>query len=221
MQDLIQNIPFATVEAMFEKTAVAVMGVDPAGRIVLWNPAASKLFGYDPPKVFNLRCYELTEGQDARGNLLCCQDCNILRMCRSTKAPNDYLLCTHTISGEDLVLNVSIIAVNTDSTPLALHLFHDVRWITDAARPHPEPLPTETPSAVLTAREQEILGLMVDGNDSHEMASLLHISYATVRNHVQNILDKLGVHSRVEAVVVAMQKHLTEKAPPAKKRDRT
>ena len=221
MQELVQNIPLATLEAMFEKTAVAVMGVNPAGRIMLWNTAATNLFGYDLSKALNRRCYELTQGEDVRGNLLCCPDCSILRMLRSDKVPNDYLLCTHSITGEDLLLNVSMIAINTDNTPLALHLFHDVRWITDAVRPQPEPSQPKPSSVTLTAREHEILGLMVNGHDSHEMASLLHISYATVRNHVQNILDKLGVHSRVEAVVVAMQERLTEKSTQSSTREQT
>ena len=52
----------------------------------------------------------------------------------------------------------------------------------------------------LTGREIEILGLVGDGKTSKEIAEDLFISENTVRNHVRNILDKLGMKSRFEAV---------------------
>jgi DNA-binding NarL/FixJ family response regulator len=55
----------------------------------------------------------------------------------------------------------------------------------------------------LTRRESEVLGLMAEGATNEEVADRLFISRNTVRNHVQNILTKLGAHSRLEAVVIA------------------
>jgi DNA-binding NarL/FixJ family response regulator len=52
----------------------------------------------------------------------------------------------------------------------------------------------------LTGRELEILGLVGEGRTSKEIAEKLYISENTVRNHVRNILDKLGMRSRFEAV---------------------
>jgi DNA-binding NarL/FixJ family response regulator len=52
----------------------------------------------------------------------------------------------------------------------------------------------------LTGREVEILGLVGAGKTSREIADELYISENTVRNHVRNILDKLGMKSRFEAV---------------------
>ncbi len=52
----------------------------------------------------------------------------------------------------------------------------------------------------LTGREIEILGLVGDGKTSKEIADELFISENTVKNHVRNILDKLGMKSRFEAV---------------------
>lgn len=52
----------------------------------------------------------------------------------------------------------------------------------------------------LTGREIEILGLVGEGKTSKEIADELYISENTVRNHVRNILDKLGMKSRFEAV---------------------
>lgn len=62
----------------------------------------------------------------------------------------------------------------------------------------------------LTGREIEILGLVGEGNTSKEIAELLFISENTVRNHVRNILDKLGLKSRFEAVNWAHREGLLE-----------
>lgn len=58
----------------------------------------------------------------------------------------------------------------------------------------------------LTPREQEILALMIRGDDNRAMAERLNISYATVRTHVRSILAKLGAGSQLEAVAKATQR---------------
>jgi len=60
----------------------------------------------------------------------------------------------------------------------------------------------------LTARELEVLELLAEGTPNHELAQRMGISRNTVRNHVQNLLTKLGVHSRLEAVALATREGL-------------
>ncbi len=55
----------------------------------------------------------------------------------------------------------------------------------------------------LTPREKEILGLMAQGLDNRAIAQQLVISFTTVRGHVQNVLEKLNAHSKLEAVARA------------------
>ena len=62
----------------------------------------------------------------------------------------------------------------------------------------------------LTGRELEILTLIGEGQTSREIAENLYISENTVRNHVRNILDKLGMKSRFEAVNWAYREGLIE-----------
>lgn len=62
----------------------------------------------------------------------------------------------------------------------------------------------------LTKREWEVLTLLAQGSSTKEMAAELTISPSTVRNHVQNVLNKLGVHSRLEAIAYAYQHGLIE-----------
>jgi DNA-binding NarL/FixJ family response regulator len=57
----------------------------------------------------------------------------------------------------------------------------------------------------LTAREREVLGLLVEGCSNAEIAGRLAMSINTVRNHNQAILRKLGVNSRLEAVAEAVR----------------
>ena len=64
------------------------------------------------------------------------------------------------------------------------------------------------PAAGLTPREREILRLLVDGRSNAEIAAHLGLSLYTVKNHVRNLLGKLGVGSRTEAVSLALQKGL-------------
>jgi len=57
----------------------------------------------------------------------------------------------------------------------------------------------------LTARQTEILQLIADGVPGQEIARLLNMSPLTLRTHVQNILTRLGVHTKIEAVSVALR----------------
>ena len=64
----------------------------------------------------------------------------------------------------------------------------------------------------LTEREREVLDLMVKGLDNNKIADTLVVSRSTVKFHVSNILSKLFVTSRTEAVVVAIQHHLVSQS---------
>jgi two-component system nitrate/nitrite response regulator NarL len=63
----------------------------------------------------------------------------------------------------------------------------------------------EATLADLTRREREILGLLAEGTSTRRIAEKLDLSRHTVRTHVQNILLKLGAHSRLEAVATGVR----------------
>jgi two-component system nitrate/nitrite response regulator NarL len=67
-------------------------------------------------------------------------------------------------------------------------------------------------AAYLTQRESECLALLVEGLDTSCMATRLGVSPTTVRTHVQSVLTKLGVHSRLEAASVATRYGLLQPA---------
>ena len=68
------------------------------------------------------------------------------------------------------------------------------------------------PSTALTDREQQVLELLVEGCSSQVIADRLFLSMNTVRNHVQNVLVKLGAHSRLEAVATAVRTGLVDRS---------
>ena len=63
--------------------------------------------------------------------------------------------------------------------------------------------PPGTPHPDLTPRQTEVLRLLEHGRSTRQIADELHVTTATVRNHVRNLLRALGAHSRIEAVAVA------------------
>ncbi|MDQ2648416.1 MAG: response regulator transcription factor [Actinomycetota bacterium] len=65
-------------------------------------------------------------------------------------------------------------------------------------------------SPKLTTRELEVLKLVAQGMSNKEIAAELYISENTVKNHVRNILEKLHLHSRMEAVVYAVREKILE-----------
>lgn len=65
--------------------------------------------------------------------------------------------------------------------------------------------PAPDPLSVLTAREREVLQCMVDGLNRVEIAEGLHLSVNTVRTHSQNLIAKLGAHSTLESVSLALR----------------
>jgi len=62
----------------------------------------------------------------------------------------------------------------------------------------------------LTERELEVLRLVAQGLNNREIAKQLFISENTVKNHVRNILEKLQLHSRMEAVMYAVREKLLD-----------
>ena len=67
---------------------------------------------------------------------------------------------------------------------------------------------TPAPGFDLTEREREVLRLMIEGLNNTQIAGKLTVSPSTIKSHVSNILSKLGVASRTEAVTLALRNHI-------------
>jgi DNA-binding NarL/FixJ family response regulator len=107
-------------------------------------------------------------------------------------------------------LGAAVRAVHRGETILAPHLLTEVlRRLKANRRP---PSDTEARLGTLTAREASVLELLVEGFDRARIARELFVSPNTVRTHIQRILTKLGVHSSLEAVALAIDAGLRPRA---------
>jgi PAS domain S-box-containing protein len=204
----------------FDQAADGVLVVDAADRIVYWNLSATELLGFQRDEVLGRPCHEVLRGLGERGTVVCSPDCT-LKACafRGEKVHNFNLFTTHR-DGHRVWLNMSTMCATdfNGQQVVVVHMFRDIdrlhkasdlmgEFLVRAAEVSaPVPLPSKvTIDKDLTPREREVLALLGDGLSSKEIALRLTITEATARNHIQSILSKLGVHSRLEAALYARE----------------
>lgn len=198
----------------FARTADGAFAVGPDGRIALWNGAAEKLLGYGAREALGRACCDLFAALDDAGNRLCYRGCHVMSLVTMGEAVQSFDMRTRTKSGRPVWLNVSTLALPASAAgeALTVHLFRDVTASKSLLALVQErlaaPAAPEANGEALSRRELEILRMIAAGAGTRATAERLHISPATVRNHVQHILDKLGAHSRLEAVAVATRRRL-------------
>lgn len=203
--------------------------IDENQTILFWNRAAQDILGFTADEIVGRKCWDILGGRDELDRLVCHYRCRIVLATLVGNGVVNYDVRAYTKSGEPRWINVSIIpfpAAN-GTTSLIVHLFRDVtekkhnealiRQILDAAeqlrhRPALSPFPSTRPERVhLTEREREILCLLAQGLSTRDIACSLSISQATARNHIQNILHKLRVNNRLQAVTYALEHGLISK----------
>ncbi len=91
------------------------------------------------------------------------------------------------------------------SPSMASKLLNEFAAISKTADESPK-----VPTPRLTDREMEVLRLVAQGLNNRDIAKQLFISENTVKNHIRNILEKLHLHSRMEAVVYAVREKMIE-----------
>jgi DNA-binding NarL/FixJ family response regulator len=77
-----------------------------------------------------------------------------------------------------------------------------------AGLPPPIPSTVDGSAAQLTGRERDVLRLVAGGSTNREIAERLYLSEGTVKNHVSNILNRLGLRDRTQAAIYAREHHL-------------
>jgi two-component system nitrate/nitrite response regulator NarL len=127
-------------------------------------------------------------------------------------------MATRAKTGKPVWMDVSILAIPgaREGVSATVQIFRDVtaaREIEALVRDRLAQTAAPSPDgngmpADLTRRELQVLRLVASGAGTPAMAEGLGVSRATVRNHVQNILGKLGVHSRLEAAAYATRHRL-------------
>ena len=207
--------------------ADGVFATDQAQRLVLWNEAAERLLGFQASEVLGRPCHEVLAGRDRAGRFQCGPNCPLLPTAKDGKPVESCDILTHTKAGQAIWINVSHIVVpsslwsrftmvhifrdvtrqvQTDSLVRRIHsLLAEVGWSLGEPTPSPR---FDRPTKPLTSRQRDVLRLIANGESAKGIATRLHISPTTARNHTQRILAKLGVHSRLEALAVAYRYNL-------------
>jgi PAS domain S-box-containing protein len=210
-------------DEIVKSTAEPAFATDQDRRIVSWNEAAEQFLGHAREDVLGRPCYEVTCGRDLFGNRHCDEVCPLSNMVRRGESIRHFELDLRKSSGERVRVSLNVLVI-PGGGPDGFAIVHLMRP-GDGAREHQigqtQRPASSTPTArsgrshdrghdhrALTNRELDVLRLMVTGAGTEDIAKALSISLPTVRNHTQHIFNKLEVHSRVEAVVVALRERL-------------
>ena len=213
--------------AILAQTADGVFALDQAERVVFWNAAAAQITGYRADEVLGRPCYEIFGSEQRAGCHKCQPDCPVTRAARNQEPVPTYNVLARTKAGAPILLNISVIVPpECHASVCTIHLFRDathqlryetyIEQILGAAVQLFGPQQTLAQHALratpffapLSAREKEVLGLLVQGEAAREIAETLGISYVTVRNHLQTILRKFGVHTQRQVIKLALEHHL-------------
>jgi PAS domain S-box-containing protein len=210
---------------MIARAGAAAFATDEKGHITIWNEGAREMLGYPASQVLGKSCHDIICGRDVFGNRFCDRQCALMLMTDRHEAVRHFELDVRTESGEILQAHVSIVVLPGPRARqyTMVHFIERVdrhreanalvRRILNEQHPLPvlHPAVADAPwaqSPSLTAREIQILRLLAEGASTKGIADSLFISVTTTRNHVQNILRKLDVHSKLEAVSLALRTHL-------------
>ena len=207
--------PSASWFLLWERLGVPAWGIGPDRTIHFLNPKAEKLLGVTSAACVGRPCHEIVAGFGPDQGPFCCEECPLFQ---SVQDGGELEPATIKIGQDESarwVQILPIVLVGPDgSGPFLVESAVDVdRWARIegyvkkiAAR--------ELPGFVgagqrLTRRESEVLSLLAEDLRQRDIAGRLHVSYTTVRTHVQRILAKLGAHS----IQAAIAQHLLNETP--------
>lgn len=193
-----------------ESLAMPVWISDEDRNIAFLNGRAEELLGRSSGRCIGKPCYQIIRGKTGKGEKFCSVQCPAVRQLTHQKEIEPFRIRVGVGRRARWVQVVMIAAHSPDMT--GVRMIHCVvdddkeqkfrRYLTRVMTRTPGARlgKREGTSFRLTRREKEILSLLSQDASLYEIADKLHLSYTTVRNHVQHILRKLGVHSIMEAV---------------------
>jgi len=196
-----------------------VYATDENNRIISWNRATEQLLGHRAADAVGKECYALIAGTDIYGNDFCDRECNVMKMVRRNRVVKRFDMDLRRTSGHAIRAHCAILVVPGPSASRfsIVHLLEEAEEEaprgksreTTSVPDRPLQLPSSCSArAQLTPREQHVLRMLATGAGTREIADSLFISPTTVRTHVRNLLHKMRVHSRLEAVLNAVRDHL-------------
>lgn len=198
----------------------AALVVDREGIICYVNPAAEDLFGLPAAELRKRRCYQVVKGVDQSRLPFCRVICPLREMSRTGACPPGFDLQVATARGPRWTHTTVLLAPGPPPNRI-VHLMHDIEYRMELEEPmrafleHVASLTGQdlsrllsfapSPHPQLTHREQLVLDYLAQGRGTRAIAREIGVSVPTVRNHIQGMMRKLSAHSRLEAVMRAVQ----------------
>jgi len=206
------------IRKLVEGTGDPAFAIDPNGLIAAWNASAVELFGIEKREAIGRFCSDVIQGRDECGRN-CSKDCTIQHQARNHQPVKSYEIQVNA-NGRQQWCNITVLMVEAaDAAPrYTIHVVRpadlqkrfellmrdfvvketnlsevNVAEMLSAKR-------TPTNHTELSKREIEILVLLSKGETTTDIAESLFISRTTVNNHIRNIFQKLGAHTRLEAI---------------------
>ncbi len=189
----------------FQTSPDAFVLSDSTGRVQMVNDAAATLLECDPAQAAGQPCWAVVGLRTSDGAPLCGPHCEIRERLSGSAPCLKRRAVRVSRSGARCTIDLFTLQVRHDQNggSWVLHMMTPA----DDARPTPSPHTMTSAQAsrtteTLTRREAQILDAISTGSSTEGIADDLCISIVTVRNHVRSVLHKLGVHNRLEAVLV-------------------
>lgn len=210
---------------LFSRSTDGVFAVDVKEQIVFWNEACENQLGISRQEALGRACYDVVHACTLSGQPFCKPGCCMARLAEGGSAPSAFPLRFGNGRGKSQKFSVRTALVPSPQPDLwtVVHLLdrgetadmgessepsHRLQpCIPEGRRIRDKALPP-SPDDPLTARERGILRLLAKGHASSVISRQLCISPVTVRNHIQHLIGKLGLHSQLEAVAYAYRHNL-------------
>ena len=213
------------------KTADGVFAVDESQRIVHWNAGAEKILGYSAEDMVGRFCFDVMKGVGQSSNQggpgeVCYLGCPVIDCAKrgyptpgrnvKVKAKDGtlrWLSVAHTYVGghnRNLAVVVHIFRDATEGMEAKQTLERISREVSHYGTPGGAKEPDVQRQDELTEREKQVVNMLAQGEGTSGIAKKLMISNATARNHIQNILVKLDVHTRLEAVAYVLRSRVID-----------
>jgi PAS domain S-box-containing protein len=183
------------VTTAVEELPVPAILLDRDGVIRWHNAAARAVRGDAVGRTFTefVAADDLEQANDVFRHILC------------RGMPAEFTLHVHDADGQIVPVEISCAPVRDEESVVGIFgLAHRIENPSDSS------VATTGSEQMLTPRQLEVLRLLAQGASTYEIASMLHLSPTTVRNHVANILGTLDVHTRLQAVIAARRMGLID-----------
>jgi PAS domain S-box-containing protein len=203
----------------------AMFAIDGKQRVTVWNQACEDLTGISAVQAIGSPCHEILQGHEPSGRAFCGAICPLNQLAKGGPPPSTFSMRISAKDGEKIQVTVGTMLMPSPDNRewMVVHVMrrghckssagffdHDDPGKDSIDEEHQKEMDEHVSRSLclLSERERQILRLLTNGQSTGAISGHLHISMTTVRNHIQRLMAKMNVHSRIEAVTCANRHHL-------------